>query len=138
MSAFLDTAFLLTFLDPADPNFAEASSLMRLARRRRFGRLFASDYVYDEAVTTALRRWGKRAAAEADAMFAEPGFVEMLRLTPAEFDEARLRFLARLDAGLSLTDWTIVVQCERRRVDTILSFDHGFDGFYARNAVPQR
>jgi predicted nucleic acid-binding protein len=60
----------------------------------------------------------------------------MVRVSEPEFDEARARFLQRLDTGLSLTDWSIVVQCERRGIGTILSFHKGLDGVYPRNALP--
>lgn len=43
--------------------------------------------------------------------------------------------LARPSTGLTLTDWTIVVQCERNRVGTILSFDRGLDQVYSRNGA---
>lgn len=112
--------------------------MLRAARRGSFGRVLTSDYVYDEAVTLALKRFGEARAREVDALLGEAGLATMLRVAPEEFDEARARFLARLRTGLSLTDWTIVVQCERRRVGTILSFDQGFDGIYPRNKASGR
>lgn len=127
---------VIAALNTDDPHHDEARGLLATARRGSLGRLLTSDYVYDEAVTLALKRFGAKRAREVDGVIGDPRVVLMIRLAHDEFDEARRMFLARMDSGLSLTDWSIVVQCERRRVGTILSFDQGFDGVYPRNAVP--
>lgn len=136
MSAFVDSSFILAYLHPGQPNHPEAKELLRAARSGRLGSLMTSDFVCDETLTVALRKFGPEGARRAEAFLAEPGFMALLRVTPAEVDEARRRFLAGLDTRLSVTDWTIVVQCEARGVGTILSFDKGLDGVYRRNIVP--
>lgn len=135
MSAFLESSLFLAYLNADEPRHADATRLVSLARGGSLGALFTSDYVYDETVSVALRKAGPKAALEADALFHAPRFLRMLRVSEVEFAEARRRFLAGMATGLSLTDWTIVVQCERRGVRTILSFDRGFDGIYSRTAL---
>lgn len=136
MSAFLDTSFVLANLNSDEPHHHEARQMLAAARAGRLGRLLTSEFVVDEAVTLALKRFGPARAREVDAFLGHAKLLTMLRVAPDEFDEARRRMMAQVERGLSLTDWTIVVQCERRRVGTILSFDRGFDGILARNAVP--
>jgi uncharacterized protein len=136
LSAFLDTSFVLATLNADEPQHDASRRMLEAARAGRLGRLLTSDFVYDEAVTLALKRFGAARAREVDAFLGQDRLLTLLRVAPDEFDEARRRMLAHLDRGLSVTDWTIVVQCERRRVGTILSFDRGFDGIFARNAIP--
>lgn len=137
MSAFVDTSCLIAFLNRKDPDHAEARRLMQTAGQGALGHLLTSDYVYDEAATLAQRRFDRAMVLDVDAWFRQ-AWITVIRVAPEEFDLARDRFLQRVGGGLSLTDWTIVVQCERRRVGTILSFDRGFDGLYPRNTVPRR
>lgn len=135
MSAFLDTSFVVSFLREDETDHSEAVRLVRLAHRGNLGALFTSDYVYDESVTLALRRGGPKAARDADTLLRAPP-IQTLRVSPDEWEDARKRFLQRAETRLSFTDWCIVLQCERRGIDTILSFDRGFDGIYARNVAP--
>ena len=63
MAVFVDTGIFVA-LRNADDEFHERSKeLMKRALKSEFGRVYTSEYVIDEAVTTALVRTRKHAFA---------------------------------------------------------------------------
>jgi len=56
MSVFIDTGVFIAFHNMRDRNHSRAVELVKRAARGEFGILYTSDYVFDEAVTTALIR----------------------------------------------------------------------------------
>lgn len=136
MKAFLDTSFIIAYLNRKEKDHIEADRLLERTRKQRMKKLYVSDFIYDEATALSLRRYGPRAVQDVESFFSATTLVQFLRVAPAEFDQARELFLKRIDTGLSLTDWTVVVQCQAQGIDTIFSFDRGFDAVFSRNNVP--
>jgi len=53
---FLETGLFVAVNNKSDKNHTRARSLLEKALKGEYGVLFTSDYVIDEAVTTALAR----------------------------------------------------------------------------------
>lgn len=58
--------------------------------------------------------------------------MRLLRVDERIFGEAWAQFKAGRFKGLSFTDHTILTQLKALKLDTLLSFDTGFDGLAAR------
>lgn len=114
-------------------------ALMNKLRLGEFGTPYTSDYVFDEAVTTAYARTGRVTSAikvgkiilgsEYEAI---PSFVKLVRVDERNFAEALRIFATRKFESLSFTDHTILVQLKELKIDNLVSFDSAFDGLAAR------
>jgi predicted nucleic acid-binding protein len=63
LSVFTDTGLFIALNNRSDTNHERATALMKEALEGNYGTIFASDYVIDESVTTALARtWDHRIA----------------------------------------------------------------------------
>jgi predicted nucleic acid-binding protein len=56
LTAFIDTGIFVALRNADDGNHEQAKELMRRALKAEFGRIYTSDYMVDEAITTALVR----------------------------------------------------------------------------------
>jgi hypothetical protein len=106
---------------------------MGQALRGDLGRIFTSDYIIDEAITTALVRTKKHdvVADLGDFIISSP------RITKIWVDEESFRmawkkFKDLNDKPLSFTDCTSIALMEMRGIKQIMSFDGGFDGLVSR------
>ncbi|MFQ5711894.1 MAG: type II toxin-antitoxin system VapC family toxin [Candidatus Geothermarchaeales archaeon] len=139
MAILLDSNIFISFANRRDRGHERARTLLDKVRKGEFGVPYTSDYVFDEAVTTALARTGRLDIAvkvgkiilgsEEDSI---PSFIKLVRVDEKIFAKAWTNFKARRFRGLSFTDHTSLALLEEMRVDSILSFDKGFDGLAAR------
>jgi len=56
MSVFIDTGAFLAYRNKKDKYHEVADRLFREALKGKFGQLYTSDYIYDEALTLAINR----------------------------------------------------------------------------------
>ncbi len=137
MSLLVDTSFFVAVKSLGDLNHSRAVGLLQEIIRGEHGVAHTTDFVFAEAVTTALARTHRHSAAVAvgelvyvmqdgTALFA------MNHVTPDQLREAWRQFRRYGDRELSMTDWTSVVVARDLELDSILSFDHGFDGIHPR------
>jgi len=56
MSLFIDTGAFLAYRNKKDKYHEVADRLFRIALKGKFGQLYTSDYIYDEALTLAINR----------------------------------------------------------------------------------
>jgi len=139
LSTFIDSNIFIAFVNKRDRDHARSLDLMDRARKGEFGLPYTSDYVFDEAVTTALVRTGRLGAAikvgkvilgsKDDAV---PSFARLIRVEESSFAEAWAAFRAGRFEGLSFTDHTILAQLREFKIDTLISFDTDFDGLVSR------
>lgn len=139
MSLFLDTGVIVASANPRDVNHRAASLLLRAAGTGRFGEVFSSDYIFDEAVTLALVRTRRADLAirvgELILGTGTPGrLMGLAYISPRALLRAWARFQRLASRGLSLTDCTSLEIIESLRIDEIASFDRDFDGLVARRA----
>lgn len=108
-------------------------------RRGKFGAAYTSDYVFDEAVTTALIRTGRVDLAikvgklilgsEEESV---PSLVRLVRVDERIFSKAWTTFKTGQFEGLSFTDHTILAHLGEFKMDALISFDTDFDGLATR------
>lgn len=137
MTVLVDTGVLYADHDRDAARHQSAETALTAVYRGEYGQPYVTDYLFDEAVTVALRRTGRHAAAVtlgrrlrgADDY---PTVFEILRIDRATFGDAIELFEAYDDQALSFTDATSIAVCEARGIDGILSFDDDFDGLITR------
>ena len=137
MSVLADTSFFVAVKSLRDTNHSRAVDLLQEIIRGEHGVAHTTDFIFAEAVTTALARTHRHSAAVGVGEFvhlAHEGSMlfSMNHVTPDQLQEAWRQFRSYTDRELSMTDWTSVVVARDLDVDAILSFDHGFDGVYPR------
>lgn len=102
----------------------------------KFGTLYVSDYVYDEAVTLTMRRGNGETARELGRKIRGrepyPEAYDVLHFTPSVFSKSVEFFESYDDHGLSFTDATTLALSRHHGVDGVLSFDDDFDGLIDR------
>ena len=106
---------------------------MKRALKGEFGRVYTSDYVIDEAVTTALVRTKRHELAEdlGNYILGSPRITKIW-VGEDSFNEAWLKFGLLKDKPLSFTDCTSIALIEKSGMKQIMSFDCGFDGLISR------
>jgi predicted nucleic acid-binding protein len=101
-------------------------------------KLFCSDYVVDEAVTTCYARTrSRRAAVELGGAIMQSKSIILLRVNGNQFSEAFQVFSERYqDVRLSFTDCTTYVLMQSNNITGIFSFDKDFDAL-GMNRIPK-
>ena len=133
MAIFVDTGIFVALHNADDEFHQKSKELMKQALKGDFGRIFTSDYVIDEAITTALVRTKKHDLAQDLGRF----IIESPRITKLwvgedSFELAWKKFSVFKDKPLSFTDCTSLAIIEAKGIKQIMSFDGGFDGLITR------
>lgn len=138
---FLDTGFFVALANASDRDHEEMVSLSDRVRSGEFGQPYTSDFVFDEAVTTALVRTGRMSKAieigrlilgyEKEKI---SPLAKLLRVDEGAFSKAWENFTSPKfkEKQLSFTDHTIVAQMKELGIETLASMDSGFDGLVSR------
>lgn len=126
---------LVAFVNRDDAQHATARRLVAELARGSHGQLYTSDFVLAESLNFLRQRVRRAAVAETLVRMVmgdertPPVVPELLRVHGTRFAEALALYLRRWEAGLSLTDWTIVVLMREHRVDSLVTFDRGFEAW---------
>jgi len=132
LSVFIDTGIFVAARNAADKDHRRGKELMKRAFDGEFGAVYTSDYVIDEAVTTALART-KRLGLAIDIgefILRSPRIIK-LRVSEDVFDAAWEKFKS-LRKPMSFTDCTSLALVEKGGIGRIASFNSGFDGLVER------
>lgn len=133
MSVFVDTGIFVALRNAADKNHQGGKELMRRALRGEFGAVYTSDYVIDEAITTALARTKKiELAIDVGEFILRSPRIRKLWVSEEIFESAWREFKSRRKGQMSFTDFTSLVLMEENGIKDIMSFDSGFDGLVSR------
>ena len=133
MAVFVDTCIFVAVRNRKDKNHQRATELMRTALKAEFGIVRTSDYVLDEAVTTALARTrNHQIAVNTGKYILDSPRIERLSVSQEDFALAWAKFQSLRDRPLSFTDCTSLALMERHGIKRILSFDSHFDGLAER------
>jgi predicted nucleic acid-binding protein len=95
---------------------------MKKALKAEFGAVYSSDYIIDEAITTALIR----------KYIIESPRITKLWTTKEIFQLAWQKLKSLKDKPISFTDCTTLAHMEKNRIKQILSFNSDFDGLAPR------
>ncbi len=133
MAVFIDTTIFVAVRNRQDKNHVRARQLMERALKGEFGRLYTSDYVADEAITTALTRTHNHTmAVNTGRYIIESPRIERMFIGNEEFKLAWEKFQKLQGKFISFTDCSSLALLERHRINRIMSFDSDFDGLLSR------
>jgi predicted nucleic acid-binding protein len=133
MAVFIDTGIFVALRNADDEFHGRSKELMKRALKSDFGRIFTSDYVIDEAITTALVRTRKHdLAVDLGKYIIESPRISKLWVDEECFEKAWRKFKEFKDKPLSFTDCTSLALIEKNGIKQIISFDRGFDGLVPR------
>ncbi|PSN95780.1 hypothetical protein B9Q06_04160 [Candidatus Marsarchaeota G2 archaeon ECH_B_2] len=133
MAVYIDTGIFVAANNRSDSNHVRAVKLLMNALNGVFGLVYTSDYVIDEAITTALARTRSHIlAANTGSYIIQSPRIRKLYTGPEEFSAAWETFLQLKDKPMSFTDCVSLVHIRRHRIHRIMSFDSGFDVFVER------
>ena len=133
MAVFIDTGIFVAIHNADDQYHQRSKELMKNALMGNLGRIFTSDYIIDEAITTALARTKKHdMAVDLGTYIIESPRIIKLTIDQDTFNVAWTKFKTLEDKGLSFTDCTSVALIEKHRINHLMSFDCGFDGLTQR------
>ena len=133
MAVFVDTGIFVALRNADDDFHARSKELMKRALKGEFGRLYTSDYVVDEAITTALVRTKRHELAiDLGKYIIESPRITKVWVGEDSFNESWLKFGVLKDKPLSFTDCTSIALIEKSGMKQIMSFDCGFDGLVSR------
>jgi len=133
MAVFIDTGIFVALRNADDEFHVRSKGLMKRALKGEFGRIFTSDYVIDEAITTALARTRRhKLAVDVGRYIIESPRIFKLWTTEEVFDLAWERFKTFKDRPMSFSDCVSLAHVEKNGVKQMMSFDSGFDGLIQR------
>ena len=133
MAVFIDTGIFVALHNADDQHHQRSRELMKNALKGNLGRICTSDYIIDEAITTALARTKKHnIAVDLGTYIIESPRIIKLTIDQDTFKIAWEKFKTLQDKGLSFTDCTSIALTEKHGIKHIMSFDCGFDGLTQR------
>ena len=133
MAIFIDTGVFVALRNADDEFHTRGKELMKRVLKSEFGRAFTSDYVLDEAITTALVRTRRHdLAVDIGKYIIESQRITKLYTTEEITAMAWRKFQTFKDKPMSFTDCVSLALMEKNRIKQIMSFDSGFDGLTQR------
>ncbi|HKZ94778.1 MAG TPA: PIN domain-containing protein [Candidatus Bathyarchaeia archaeon] len=133
MAVFVDTGVFVALRNADDELHARSKDLMSRALKGDFGRIYTSDYVIDEAVTTALVRTRRHdLAVDVGRYIIDSPRITKLWTTKDIFDVAWDKFKTFKDHPLSFSDCISLAHVKKNGIKQMMSFDSGFDGLAER------
>ena len=133
MAVFVDTGLFVAMHNADDEFHLRSKELVERALKGDFGRIFTSDYVVDEAITTALVRTKRHdLALDLGRYIIESPRITKVWVGEDAFKKAWGKFKVFKDKPLSFTDCTSIALVEMSGIKQIMSFDCGFDGLVPR------
>lgn len=122
---FLDSSFLISVEVETDQNHAEAIRIRNDIIKGKYGKIFISDYIFDETVTVTFGRM----KSLQKAVLVGSGLMEsaeILKVDKGIFRKAWELFKGQKSTRLSFTDCTTVSIMEENGIESIATFDGDF------------
>lgn len=133
LTVFIDTGIFVALHNADDSFNLRSKELVGQALSGDFGRMYTSDYVIDEAVSTALVRTRKyELAQDLGSHIISSARITKIFVNEEIFQNAWKKFVALKEKALSFTDCTSLAIMETKKIKQILSFDSDFDGLTKR------
>lgn len=125
-SALVDSAVLIAALHGRDRDHAHALPILMAADEGRIPPLLLTDCILAETINFVTRKGSSAAGREALRRIEASQGLRVERVTDAVYQHGKNEVYATID-GLSLVDAISVAFMRHRRLDTIYTFDDGFD-----------
>ena len=133
MTIFIDTGIFVAQRNAEDINHKRSKELLFAALKGNWGRIYTSDYIIDEAITTALARTKRHdIAVDLGSFIIDSPRFNKLVVEMDVFNDAWKKFQTFKDKGLSFTDCTSLALTENHGIKQIMSFDCSFEGLIQR------
>jgi predicted nucleic acid-binding protein len=134
MGIFLDTCFYYALISKNDLDHNKAHLLLDELESKKYGKIYTSDYIVDEALTLAsVRSHGNKKVIEqmGKLFFGEEQIAQILPINSDWLEEiySLQMQLTTPELKISFTDCSNIVCCKKQRISAILSFDGHFTGF---------
>lgn len=134
LAIFLDTSFLIAYYNEKDQNHSKASNIAGRIENGDYGYVYASDYVLDEFFTYMQKKHRNPDFCYelADGWInRNEGIAEILEVGYDLFYNSLQLFMTQNKERkpLSVNDCTIVKICEVNKIQYLVTFDDGFDGY---------
>ena len=130
---FVDTSLFVAVSNKSDKNHARAKFLLEKALQGEYGVLFTSDYVVDEAITTALvRTHNYQIAVNTGSFIMDSMRIEKIFTGSDDFLTGWSNFRKFKRKPLSFTDCISLALTAKRGIERMMSFDSDFDGLIER------
>lgn len=128
----VDTGAWFALSVPGDPDHQAARIFIESNREP----LFTTDYIADELLTLfRIRRQAQRATQWLDEVLLSDG-IDLVRITPADFERATVIYRSYADKLWSFTDCTSLAVMERLKVTKAFAFDEHFRQFGSIAVLP--
>jgi len=129
----MDTGGFIASRNEDDDNYKVANKIMKSILVNEYGKIYTSDYVFDEAVTLALVRTKNRNfAIDIADYILKSKKINLVFTMPEDFYKAWEIFLKNKDKNMSFTDCIILNLIDKFEIKYIFSFDIHFDGVIER------
>ena len=133
MAVFIDTGIFVAANNKSDKNYSRARDLMKEALEGKYGIVYTSDYVIDEAITTALARTrDHRIAMNTGSFIIDSPRIQKIYTDSDDFVAAWEKFQKFGKKPMSFTDCISLAHVDHRKIERIMSFDSEFDGLALR------
>lgn len=128
MSVFVDTGTFLAYRNQKDRYHEIALKLFREALKGKYGQIYTSDYVYDEALTLALTRTNNIAVAMDIAEVIMSPRIKMVFVDAQLLERSTKTFKQYSGRNLSFTDAVSIEIMNELDIEKYLGFDSHFNG----------
>ncbi|MFA4957706.1 MAG: PIN domain-containing protein [Candidatus Methanoperedens sp.] len=128
MSIFADTGAFLAYRNKKDKYHETAFKLFQDALTGKYGKIYTSDYIYDEALTLALTRTNNLAVAMDIAQVIRSPRIRMVFVDTELLEKSTKTFKQYSDRNLSFTDAVSIEIIKELNIEKYFGFDSHFDG----------
>ncbi len=128
MSVFVDTGAFLAYRNQKDRYHEIALKLFREALKGKYGQIYTSDYVYDEALTLALTRTNNIAVAMDMAGVILSPRIKMVFIDAQLLERSTKTFKQYSGKNLSFTDAVSIEIMNELDIEKYFGFDSHFNG----------
>ncbi|MHA2247092.1 MAG: type II toxin-antitoxin system VapC family toxin [Candidatus Hodarchaeales archaeon] len=135
MAVFLDTSFIVAFLNKKDSRNEKATKLWDKIIQNKWGYPVTSDYIVDECFTLLLTRRKNldllsnlHSFIHGDDKSGISKIIQFYIITQRIYENTWEMFKKYNDPELSFTDLTILEVCKELNIKYLASYDSDFEG----------
>ena len=125
MNAIIDANVIIAAFHKGDENAPQGSEILKKFREGAITRLYTTSYVMIEAVNFLIRKAPFSIARDVYKFFTQTERLTLLYMDSSQEFSIRDKFLKY--ESLSITDCSLLAIAEEMEINTIYSFDSGFD-----------
>jgi len=135
MAILLDTGFYFGLLSINDEHHQKSQSILKVLIKKKYGRIYTSNYILDEALTLInIRTKGKRLdlLEKMKNLFLGPLSIANLLSIENSWLESIYNLQKKISVPgdpVSFTDASNIILCQNYEIKNIVSFDGHFSGF---------